>query len=252
MTYQPAERKFKELISGYPESDLLPEAEMLMAYSFYKEGDRASANTTATQLLDAAKKDDDDNIIAYVSILLGQMALEDKNYTLALEHYRDAAEHGNSREQRAFAFLNVADMYIKTGDYAKAEAAFEEERRQSPNYLGEFKGDMGVARMLAKQGKYDESLELLRDLRSDKKNKEFYGEIEFEIANVYRDQGELARRSSNIGMWTRHMQERSGLPTRTISSGFSMRTESGSTIQHASPTTKERAKRARHQLWHRC
>ncbi len=190
--YQPAERKFKELISGYPESDLLPEAEMLMAYSFYKEGDRTSANTTATQLLDAAKKDDDDNIIAYVSILLGQMDLEDKNYTLALEHYLDAAEHGKSREQRAFAFLNVAEMYIKTGDYAKAEAAFEQERRQSPNYLGEFKGDMGVARMLAKQGKYDESLELLRDLRSDKKNKEFYGEIEFEIANVYRDQGELA------------------------------------------------------------
>jgi TolA-binding protein len=190
--YQPAERKFTELITGYPQSDLLPEAKMLMAYSYFKEGNRTSASATATEVLEEAKKDEDDNIIAYASILLGQMDLEDKNYSQALEHYRDAANSGKTSDQRAFALLNVAEMYIKTGDFAKAEAAFGEERRQSSNYLGEYKGDIGVARMLAKQGKFDESLDLLNDLRSDLKYKEFFGEIELEIANVYRDQGKLS------------------------------------------------------------
>ncbi len=38
---------------------------------------------------------------------------------------------------------------------------------QSPNYLGEYKGEIGVARMLAKQGKFEEGLDLLEELRAD-------------------------------------------------------------------------------------
>ncbi len=190
--YQRAERKFKELISGYPESDLVFEARMLMAYSYYKEGDKTSARATAIDLLDAAKKEDDDNIVAYTSLLLGQQDIEDKNYGLALEHFRDAAKSAESKEQRAFALLNEAEMYNKTGDYARAEDAYAEATDQSPNYLGEYKGQIGVARMLAKQGKFEESLDLLTELRADQKVKEYFGEIELEMANNYRDEGNLS------------------------------------------------------------
>jgi tetratricopeptide (TPR) repeat protein len=191
--YKQAERKFSELLSGYPESNLVLEARMLLAYSYYKEGNRSSAISTANDLLEAARKEEDDNIIAYTSLLLAQMDLEDKNYSLALQHYNDAAATAKTKEQRTFAWLNAADMYSKIGDYAKAQEAFAQANKQSPNYQGEYKGEIGVARMLAKQGKFDESMELLRDLRSDMKYKEFFGEIELEIANDYRDQGNLGQ-----------------------------------------------------------
>ena len=190
--YPQAERKFKELIDGYPESDLVLEARMLMAYSFYRKGDRAMAVTYAIALLEDAKKEGEDDVIAYTSFLLAQQDVEDKNYNLALGHFLDAADNAPTREQRAYAFLNAAEMYNKMEDYAKAEDAYARATSQSPNYLGEYKGEIGVARMLSKQGKYEESLELLEDLREDTNNKEFYGEIELEIANIYRDRGTLA------------------------------------------------------------
>jgi len=190
--YQQAERKFNELISGYPKSNLVFEARLLLAYSYYKEGNKTSAVSTATDLLDAAKKEEDDNIIAYTSLLLAQQELENNNYAIALEHYRDAAATADTKEQRTYALLSAADMYSKIGEYAKAQEAYAKAVKQSPNYQGEYKGGIGVARMLAKQGKFDESLDLLQDLRSDMKYKEFFGEIDLETANDYRDQGNLA------------------------------------------------------------
>jgi tetratricopeptide (TPR) repeat protein len=187
--YQQAERKFNELISGYPESGYVLEAKLLLAYSYFKEGNKTSAISTASDLLAAARKGGEDNIIAYTSLLLAQQDVEDKNYGLALEHYQEAANTAKSREQRAYAYLNTGDMYSKTGEYAKAEEAYYQATRQSPNYQGEYKGEIGVARMLAKQKKYNESLDLLHDLRTDLKYREFFGEIDFEAANDYRDQG---------------------------------------------------------------
>ena len=90
--YARAERKFQELIDTYPKSALLPQARMLMAYSYYKAGNVDTALALGTQVLDAAKEAGDDDVEAYAALLIGQIEQDRKNLTAARDMYLRAGE----------------------------------------------------------------------------------------------------------------------------------------------------------------
>ncbi len=186
-----AERKFNEIIAGYPDGSCAVEARLLLSYAQYRMNARDDARTTAKMVEDMAKKSGNDGMIARSSLVLGQMAQEDRDYGTARQYFDQAAQSGSTPEQRSSAGLMSAEMYRKMEMYREAEDAYRRAQKASNNYQGEYRGGIGALRMVEKQGRYDEALAGLRLLRSDAKNKEFFGEIELEIANTYRDEGNL-------------------------------------------------------------
>ena len=188
---QQAERKFNEIISGYPDGSRAVEARLLLAYAQYRMNTREDARKTAQEVIDLAKKKGQPEMISRASLVLGQMAQEDKDYAGARENFDQAAEFGGTAEQRSGASLMSAEMYRKMSMYREAEEAYRRAEKASDNYAGEYRGRIGAVRMIEKQGRYDESLRGLRLLRADAKNKEFFGEIELEVANTLRDSGDL-------------------------------------------------------------
>jgi TolA-binding protein len=188
---QHAERKFNEIISGYPDGSCAVEARLLLSYAQYRMKSREDARKTAGDVVEIAKKNNQPEMISRASLVLGQMAQEDKNYAGARENFDQAAQFGATPEQRSSASLMSAEMYRKMEMYREAEDAYRRAEKASNNYSGEYRGRMGALRMVEKQGRYDEALRGLRVLRADAKNKEFFGEIELEVANTFRDSGDL-------------------------------------------------------------
>jgi len=190
--HQSAERKFKELLSSYPESNLAFETKLLLANTYYRNNDKTTAASTARQLMDEAKSAKEDGIAARSALLLAHIEVENKNYKQATEYYQVAAELGETAEERSAAYRNVAKMYNQQAEYKKAVDAFVRAEETSNNYIGTYRGQIGQARMLSRLGQYEESLSLLDNLIKNTNYREFFGEIDLEIANVYRDEKEYA------------------------------------------------------------
>ena len=188
---QQAMRKFNEIISEYPNGSCAVEARLLLAYAQYRMKAREDARNTARAVVDLAKKEDQPEMTARASLVLGQMAQEDKDYASAREYFDQAAEFGATPDQRSAASLMSAEMYRKMEKYKEAEEAYLRAQKASNTYTGEYRGRLGALRMQVKQGRFEEALQGMRLLRADAKNKEFFGEIELEVANTYREVGDL-------------------------------------------------------------
>lgn len=190
--HQSAERKFKELLSSYPESDLAFETRLLLANTYYRDNNKSAAAAEARQLLEDAKAAKEDALAAKAAWTLAHIELENKNYKEAIALFELTADRGETAQERASAYRKAAMLYSEIGDYQKAALAYEHAEDASDDYIGEYRGRIGYARMLSKLGKHDESLNILEDLIKNTNYREFFGEIDLEIGNVYRDQKDYA------------------------------------------------------------
>ncbi len=186
--YQSAERKFKEILSTHPESDLIYEAKLLLAQTYYKNNDKPTAATTAKELIEEAKKEELDGIVAKSSLLLAHIELENKNFAEALGYYRTAAELSETPEERAAAYRAAAEMYMQQSKYKDAAESFVMSGEVSGEYVDGYRAQLGEARMLSRIDRHEESLTVLDNLSRNANYREFLGEINLEIGNVYRDQ----------------------------------------------------------------
>ena len=188
---QQAMRKFNEIISAYPDGSSAMEARLLLSYAQYRMGARDEARKTGEAVAELARQKDQPEILSRVCLVLGQLAIEEKDFSRATGYFEEAAKSGVTPLQRTSAWLMSASMYQKMQKYQEAEAAYQAAEKASNTYLGVYRGRMGALRMAEKQGRTDEALDGFRLLRADAKYKEFFGEIELEIANTYRDKGDL-------------------------------------------------------------
>lgn len=188
---QQAERKFRELIEGYPDDGLRLEAEIYLAYVQYRMDDHAGARATARQVLEEAEKEGESWLAARACTVLGQAAREDKEYDAARGFFERAGENGETATARTASFIAAAEMYAKIGQYREAEGDYRRAEQVSDVYSGEYRGRIGAIRMLAKQGEFDRALRGLDDLRAKSNNRDFFGEIDLEMGHVQRDRGEF-------------------------------------------------------------
>ena len=182
---QQAQRKFKELLDGYSESDLALEAGLLYAYTLYRTNDKVGAFTSGRELLEKANAADDDAMVSRASILLAHCELDNKNLLQARTYFETAAERGETAEERTTAFLNVAEMSEKENDFKRALDAYRQAEGMSPSYVLEYRSRLGQAKMLSKLGNHDAGRALLEELLANNNYREFFGEVNLEIGNTY-------------------------------------------------------------------
>lgn len=183
-----AERKFNELLSTYPESDLALEAKLLLAQTHYRNNNKTAAATMATELFEESKARGEDAITAEAGRLIGHIHRENKNYAEALRYFDAVADLAETADDRAALYRSVAEMNMQLGNYANAADAFARSEDASSSYISRYRGLIGQARMLSKLGKHEESLALLDEMVRNTNYREFFGEINLEIGNVYRDE----------------------------------------------------------------
>jgi TolA-binding protein len=190
--YQKAERKFRELLDGFPESDLAFESRLVLSKTYYRMGDKEGASREAKELVTRAEAKEEREYAAAASLVLAQIEVDRENILQAATHYRVSAEYGSTSEMRAAAYRDLGEMLSRLGEYESAADAFRKSYDESDNYASEFRARIGLARMLARLKRFDASLDVLDDLRANTNNREFFAEIDFEIAHVLRDSGDIA------------------------------------------------------------
>jgi tetratricopeptide (TPR) repeat protein len=147
---QKAERKFREVIDGFPDGGLALEARLLLACGQYRMNMKKASGTTARQVIEEAEKKGEEEFLARAYSLLARLDFEEKNFDAAAKLYERAAEHATDSEQQAGSYVLVADMYKRMEKYHDAEIAFSRAEKASRLYSGEFRGRIGVLRMRAK------------------------------------------------------------------------------------------------------
>jgi TolA-binding protein len=188
---QAAERKFRELLTQYPNSSLALRSRLMLAYCLYRENSKDSAATEARALCEVATQEGKDEILGHASFLLGQLEQESENFDKARQFYLVAGENGENPELRATAYFAAAEVAEKSNNFAGADSAYRLGEKVSRTYIGEYRGQIGTARMRALQGDYEGALRDLFEIRSNGNYREFFPEIYYEIANVYRSEGSL-------------------------------------------------------------
>lgn len=188
---QAADRKFRELLDRYPDSKFALRSRMMLAYTLYRTNNKDTAAIVANGVLEEALQDGDGAVAGHSALLLGRIEQDKLNFDRARQYYVTSGENGENPELRVTAFLAAADVAEKASNFNGAEKAYEEAVRSSRNYVGEYRGELGSARMLIRLGEYQKSLDKLHMLRSNQNNKEFWGEIEYEIGNCYRIEGRI-------------------------------------------------------------
>ncbi len=189
--HQQAERKLRELIDQFPESDLVLEARLFLANTLYRSNMKDGARSTASELVALAGEKNEPEFVSRASMLLATIDFDNKNYSAAREHYAHAAENAETPEDRFGAQIRVAEMYVLENEYLSAAQAFVKAEESSTTYITDFRSRIGLARMLSKLGRHEESLDGLEELLDNANTREFHGEVDLERANVYRDMGDL-------------------------------------------------------------
>lgn len=185
--HQAAERKFTELLTTFPESGLRFETKLLLAQTMYRRGDKEGALSTAREVLDEAKKEDEQVIVARAANLLGHIAEENSNLEEALASYQVVAELAETAGERAAAYRAIANIRIAQSNVVAAFEAYKSSAEASDDFVGVYWGEMGQARMLSRLGKHEEALALLSSLIKNTNYRDFFGEIDLALANAYRD-----------------------------------------------------------------
>jgi len=188
--HQRAERKFAELINGYPESSLVPEAEILLAQTFYRMNDKERAREEATGLADSTGGDFE-NISARAFLLLGQLQYESSDFAGARRSYLFAAEFGEESALRADAYMRAAGMSERLERLDDALEEYEDAEDESDSFNEQFRAKMGQVDVLTRQSDFGEALERLHDIRVNANFSEYFPEVDLQTAATFEAEGEL-------------------------------------------------------------
>lgn len=185
-----AERKFQELATQFPNSEMLPESRLWLARGYLRQKNYASGIKTLEELT-ASSRTADAELAGDASYELAQYYFSQKQYQLAAKNYRQAAELVTDDELLTQVHFQLGKCSVELQQYAQAMTSFEEAAGHSPLYTWIFQADLQRIKTEALLKNYDAALDALHDMLQDSKNTEFFGIIHFEIANVLSLQGKM-------------------------------------------------------------
>ena len=186
---QKAERKFGELIENTTDETMRAEGRLYLAFTFYRMNEKDRAEAAALGLADSTGENDPE-ISARAFDLLGHIKLERLDFGAAQQAFSHAASLARTPEDRARFLIKVAEIHQRDGRYDDALDAYREASGQGrPAYETVFIAQKGEGKMLVLLSRFEEALDLFENMRSNTNLREYFGEIDLEIGNVYRAAG---------------------------------------------------------------
>lgn len=186
-----AERKFLELISQYPESNLIPETKLWYGRSLLRQ----KRNTEGLQLLGTLYTEElangDDDVAGRAALIIGEYYFGLNDYDNALRYYTQSVAALSDNEENARTQFQIGVCYSKLNDAVKAEAAFREVNAFSPDYNTAFQSAVYESRMQTLQKKYEPALEILFAKLDDAKYTEYFAAAHREVGNTYAAEGNI-------------------------------------------------------------
>ncbi|HDZ58668.1 MAG TPA: tetratricopeptide repeat protein, partial [Ignavibacteriales bacterium] len=189
--YQKAIRKFRELITNYPESDDLLEANLWvgkcqMRLKKYDAGLRTLASVRAK-----AVDEGEDEIIrqSYIEEIVYKITIDDIKG--AIEVANEFMDVSDDDEIKAEVWFEIGKLNMQVGNVESAIKAFKTVFDYSPGFDLEFDAKLNYGKALREGERSKDALNVFENMKSEDKYSDKYGDIDFEIAKTNRKLGDI-------------------------------------------------------------
>ncbi|MBN2565448.1 MAG: tetratricopeptide repeat protein [Candidatus Eisenbacteria bacterium] len=159
--FESAEEHLTLFLSRYPNSELRPEAEFLLASVLIDDGNPESAESILEGLADASSRRDlaDDALM-----LIGQARSMRKKYDEAAEAFTDALARFPKSDRRAEIRFLAAENYEDMGDFDAAARQYQMVTDEHGSRTLAFEARIRLARVDIESGRAEQALEVLGEL----------------------------------------------------------------------------------------
>ncbi len=183
--YQKALRKFNELLSTQPNSDLILEANLWIGMSQMGMRDYTNATNTLQNVIDIARKDGNKSILerAYIEEIKYRISQNDDDGAITLlENFLNTSSNNEYKAQAAY---KLGLIYDDNGDYTNAVKSFERVTNYAPTYFILVNSQIDLGKSLRKNHEYEKSVDLFNSMRNQEKYSDSYDQIEVESGITY-------------------------------------------------------------------
>ncbi|MBH10360.1 MAG: hypothetical protein CMG74_08430 [Candidatus Marinimicrobia bacterium] len=185
--YETAVSHLNEAIENGNENQI-HEANYWAALCKWKKGSSQVAVLELKRLLTISK---DNRIKARCHLSLSDIALEESRTEEALDHLERGAKITKDRAQRGVIYGQLAELAFKKGNYIIANSAYE---KVITNSLAKDKVEhahLQILKMLRLNNNYRSASRKLKTMLTNEKFKNIGGNLELELAKLYKHQGEI-------------------------------------------------------------
>ncbi len=189
--YGRAERKFKELMEYFPESELYAEAQLWLSKTYFGEARDKEARDEFRYTIERALKDKQEEIAAQAYFALGEMEHYLKNDQEAVKAYRDGLSLAGGAESHARTQFQLARLEETLGNKEDAARAYLRVLDLDPDDDLRLAAELQYARLARETGDIRESMAVLDDMLDNPDYLDNQGEIQLEIAHGLAAQGKI-------------------------------------------------------------
>ncbi|NUN71108.1 MAG: tetratricopeptide repeat protein [Bacteroidetes bacterium] len=186
-----SERKFQELAVKFPESGLIPEANLWLGKSLLRQK-KSEQGLKMLEELVAQRDAVDADLSGNAAYEMANYHFQRKDHREAERFYRIAADLVSDDELLTLIYFRLGDCSMELSQNQKAFEAYGSARSVSPVYSLIFQAHLQQVKIIAANGGYEEALAVLDGMLSDSKNAEYFAAVHFQIAQVLYKQGRTA------------------------------------------------------------
>ncbi|MCJ7507896.1 MAG: tetratricopeptide repeat protein [candidate division Zixibacteria bacterium] len=180
--YSKAERKFSELTSSFPRSELVLKARFYQAMCQYRLEEYDGAISSLKSILADPKSK---NLREQIYFTLGEIYFQQKRYDEAIESYQTMMQKYKKSELLAQAQYRIGESYLQKKDYLGAQEALSQVNNFKPANELIFNSAFKTAECYYVMDKISSGIELLNKLAKDERFYQKLPAIKLKIAEGF-------------------------------------------------------------------
>jgi TolA-binding protein len=187
--FEPAERKFQEILTNYFEGDARDEA----SFWYGRTLARQLETQKALEILQSVvlSKNTQSNIRSKAYFLLAELHISNSDYDRATTSITRGIKLGEDTYLNTRAGFTLARLYERLEKYELAAKTFEYVLNSGPEYDLRLEANLKYAIIQRENGNFEKAREIFNDLLSDDKNIDRFATIRYELATTYAKSGDL-------------------------------------------------------------
>ncbi len=178
--YTQAVRKFDELLTNFPQSDLSAEAYYMKGRALLDNRNLEEAENLFLKLIEGKNKFSDEAIMG-----LAEIAMVRESQSQAKDFYTQIVARSNNKNLVAQANLQVAEMFLKEKQFEQAQKAFAQVSRYNTQPDIDFYAQLMISHCEMEAGDPNKALKTLLKMEKNKKYFPYLSRIKVKTGHVY-------------------------------------------------------------------
>jgi tetratricopeptide (TPR) repeat protein len=183
--YAQARSHADQFVKKYPNSDLIPEANLWYGKLLLKDNQIDDGKEYLYKVINFESRS---RLKAEAYYELGNIAYENEDFTGAIDFFNQALKEKVDKQYAAFINFYLGESYFHQNEFKKAIQQYSKVEKFSPSLDVEYRTKFNMGKSQAEIGKSDEALKTFRKMLTAPRFKNFYPFIKTEIATIYNRQ----------------------------------------------------------------